>query len=384
MRKFIIYLFSSLFLLIGAVAISPIDYLIPGLWKIYGTGHKTAFLEDFNYFHNTVVNASETPKDWPKHTKYNQLPLSEEIKKIHEQYRSVAFLIIYKDSLLHESYYEDYNALSKSNSFSMSKSMVSAMLGKAIEEGYLQGLNQKVSDFYPQYQDGLAAQLTLGDLSSMSSGLDWKEAYYFPINVTTESYFTEELETLMLSRDIIQQPGEKFVYLSGNTQILGMIIKKAVGKSLSQYFSESFWQPMNAMENALWQTDGEKNQMEKAFCCFASNAKDFARLGKLYKNHGKWGGKQLLDSAYTALSIQPRFKESPQYGYGFWLTQHQGEAGFSMRGHLGQHVVVFPGVDLIVVRLGHLEGPRKNAFETETFYSYVKEGFDMIQHVVQP
>ncbi len=379
--KKIKYTFGILILLTLIIYISPIGYLIPGLAKIYGTGHTTAFLEDYELFENATVKASNEPIDWEKHKNYNQIPLSEEIKEAHQTYKSVAYLIIHKDSLLHESYYDGYSSKSKSNSFSMSKSFVSAMLGKAIDQGYITNINQKVSDFYPQYNASYGADLTVGDLSSMSSGLDWKEEYYLPINITTESYFTDDLEELILSREIISQPGKEFIYLSGNTQLLGMVVKKAVGKPLSEYFSESFWQPMNAMEDALWQVDGKKNELEKAYCCFATNAKDFARMGKLYKDYGKWNGEQLLDSTFIAMSTKPRFDESPEYGYGWWLTEYKGEKGFAMRGHLGQYVIVFPTSDLIIVRLGHLKGPSINAHDTSTFHLYIKEGFEMIQNV---
>lgn len=379
--KKIKYTFGILILLTLIIYISPIGYLIPGLAKIYGTGHTTAFLEDYELFENATVKASNEPIDWEKHKNYNQIPLSEEIKEAHQTYKSVAYLIIHKDSLLHESYYDGYSSKSKSNSFSMSKSFVSAMLGKAIDQGYITSINQKVSDFYPQYNASYGADLTVGDLSSMSSGLDWKEEYYLPINITTESYFTDDLEELILSREIISQPGKEFIYLSGNTQLLGMVVKKAVGKPLSEYFSESFWQPMNAIEDALWQVDGKKNELEKAYCCFATNAKDFARMGKLYKDYGKWNGEQLLDSTFIAMSTKPRFDESPEYGYGWWLTEYKGEKGFAMRGHLGQYVIVFPTSDLIIVRLGHLKGPSINAHDTSTFHLYIKEGFEMIQNV---
>lgn len=379
--KKIKYTFGILILLTLLIYISPIGYLIPGLAKIYGTGHTTAFLEDYELFENATVKASNEPIDWEKHKNYNQIPLSEEIKEAHQTYKSVAYLIIHKDSLLHESYYDGYSSKSKSNSFSMSKSFVSAMLGKAIDQGYITSINQKVSDFYPQYNASYGADLTVGDLSSMSSGLDWKEEYYLPINITTESYFTDDLEELILSREIISQPGKEFIYLSGNTQLLGMVVKKAIGKPLSEYFSESFWQPMNAMEDALWQVDGKKNELEKAYCCFATNAKDFARMGKLYKDYGKWNGEQLLDSTFIAISTKPRFDESPEYGYGWWLTEYKGEKGFAMRGHLGQYVIVFPTSDLIIVRLGHLKGPSINAHDTSTFHLYIKEGFEMIQNV---
>ena len=266
----------------------------------------------------------------------------------------------------------------------MAKSYVSALLGKAIEEGKIESLDQKVGDFLPAYQTGLAADLTVGDLSSMASGLDWNEKYDLSINGMMEAYITPDLDKLMNSRKVTSAPGEGFVYLSGNTQLLGMVLTKALGQSLSSYFEEKFWQPMGAEETALWQLDSEENGMEKAYCCFASNAKDFARMGKLYKDHGRWNGEQLLDSAFIAKSVQPRFEESPEYGYGWWLTHYEGEKGFAMRGHLGQYVIVFPASDLMIIRLGHQQGPKKDRFGTQLFHDLIQEGFEMRNNVTQP
>jgi CubicO group peptidase (beta-lactamase class C family) len=129
--------------------------------------------------------------------------------------------------------------------------------------------------------------------------------------------------------------------------------------------------------------------MEKAFCCLATNARDFARFGKLYKNHGRWNDKQLLDSTFVALSVKPRFEESPEYGYGWWLEVFEGKKVFMMRGHLGQYVLVVPEEDLIVVRLGHLKDREKEiegktsggeSF-TKDIYVYLEGGLEMIKNV---
>ena len=142
-------------------------------------------------------------------------------------------------------------------------------------------------------------------------------------------------------------------------------------------------------KTALWQLDSEENGMEKAFCCLATNARDFARFGKLYKNFGFWNGTQLLDSSFVALSIKPRFEESPEYGYGFWLDDFQGKKVFMMRGHLGQYVLVVPDEDLIVVRLGHLKDKEKTTtsksfretLSLKTFMFTLKAGLEMIKNV---
>jgi CubicO group peptidase (beta-lactamase class C family) len=301
----------------------------------------------------------------------------------------VAYLVIKNDSILYEKYYDGFGIASKSNSFSVVKSVVSALMGIAIQDGEIKSLDQKVVDFIPDLKGPYADQLRVGDLSSMASGQKWKEEYYNPFSVTSASYFVNDLDDLILNQPIDQKPGEAFRYKSGTTQLLGMVIKKATGKTLSAYLTEKLWQPMGAEHTALWQLDSNENEMEKAFCCLATNARDFARFGKLYKNHGRWNGTQLLDSSFVALSVKPRFEESPEYGYGWWLDVFQDKKVFMMRGHLGQYILVLPEEDLIVVRLGHLKDQEKEskgksstgeAF-TKDIYVYLEEGLKMIKNV---
>lgn len=348
--KFLIWLIGIIAVLILALYVFNADYLLKAVRTIYFNGHTTAFLDDYKYFDNRQI-PNGTPQPWPISTEYNQQKLTDKLARQNEKLGTVAFLVIKNDSIIHESYYDNYSKTSKSNSFSVAKSIVSAALGKAIQEGKIKSLDQKVTDFYPTF-DGKAAAMTVGDLSSMASGLNWDENYYSPFSVTTRAYFDEDLNKVILNQKGVDLPGKRYKYLSGNTQLLAMIIEKATNQSLADYVSQKFWQPLGAESDALWQTDRDGG-IVKAYCCIASNARDFARFGKLYKQYGKWNNEQILDSAFVATSIKPRFPESPEYGYGFWLSEYKNKEIFYMRGHLGQYVIVIPEDDLIIVRLGH-------------------------------
>jgi CubicO group peptidase (beta-lactamase class C family) len=261
----------------------------------------------------------------------------------------------------------------------MAKSFVSAMLGKAIMDGYIEGLDQPVSDYFKEFSEGKAAKLTVGDLSTMSSGLNYVEKYYSPFSLTARSYFTSDLESLILGLEVIEEPGQRYKYLSSDTQLLGMILEKATGKNLSDYLSESFWKPMGAKIASPWQVDSKENNLVKAFCCIASNARDFARLGKLYKQNGKWKGRQLLDSSFIAKSLTPKFSNAPFYGYGWWLDKYKGKEIFYLRGHLGQLTIVIPEDDLIIVRLGNLISKEEQGrAHSQDFYTYIDEAYNII------
>ncbi len=371
--KWILIVIATLVLLLF---IFDYSYILKGVRVVYFTGHNTAFIDDYPYFENDTIKKGTNASEWPIHKNYNTVEATNTLSKVNKDWGTIAYLIIKNDSIWFESYYEDFNKNSKTNSFSMAKSITTSMLGKAIMDGYIKNLNQPISDFYPEYK---GAKTTVGDLASMASGLDWVEDYTGPFSITARANYNGDLAETILNQKIVETPAKEFKYLSGNTQLLGMIIQKATGKSLSNYLSESFWQPMGATNDALWQLDDGKNKLAKAFCCISSNARDFARFGKLYKDHGKWNGKQLLDSSFVAKCITPRFKESPQYGYGWWMKDIGKKHFFMMRGHLGQYVIVAPDDNVIIVRLGHRKSPDEGVGQfTEDISVYIKEAYKML------
>ena len=376
----------GLLTIIGLVAILYItdtDYLLKAVRTIYAKGYTTAFLEDYKEFDNVKIE-NDVPQPWPKHKDYNSVTETERLQKYNEAYGAIAYVIIKNDSIWFENYYDGFDENSKTNSFSMAKSYVSGLMGKAIEEGYIKSLDQPVSDFFPEFSEGLAAKLTVGDLSSMASGTNWDEKYYSPLSITTRAYFDDDLKKIILGLKVIKEPGQAYKYSSGDTQLLAMVIEKATGKKLYNYLTESFWKPLGSENETLWQVDSKEHDLVKAYCCIASNAKDFARFGKLYKDHGKWKGEQLLDSAFVAKSITPRFAESPQYGYGFWMQKRNGKSFFMMRGHLGQYVIVEPEDNIIIVRLGHQKSPdAANQIFSDDISIYIEEAYKMLNDDLQ-
>ena len=373
MKKIAQTLGLALVVLFGLLYVSRYKYLLTAISTIYLKGHTTAYLSDYKNFENRVLDPSENPQPWPLHSRFNTVSLNEVQEQINLDNQTAAFLVIKNDSLFFEKYYDGYSQDSKSNAFSMAKSYVSALLGKAIMDGYIKSLDQAVKDFIPELKGAYADEVTVGDLASMASGQRWDEAYYSPVSVTTAAYFVEDLEKLILDQPIDQAPGKSFIYKSGTTQLLAMVIVKATGKNLTDYLYESFWNPMGAEHQALWQLDSEEKGLEEAYCCIASNARDFARLSKLYKNHGKWDGKILLDSTFIAKSLTPRFEDSQQYGYSWWLKNYKGYKVFMNRGHLGQYVITIPEENLILVRLGHSKGPKGKIADpfTPDIYRYM-------------
>lgn len=362
-------------LAVGLIYIFDFDYIFKGIRSTYLQGHITAHIDDHKFFDNRKIEAGKA-QPWPRHKEYNKFSLTKTLQERNEEAGTIAFLIVKNDSIWYEEYAEEYGPHSLTNSFSVAKSLVAALLGKAIFDGHIKSLDQPVADFFPQFDK----KLTLRHLVTMSSGLNWDEDYYNPFAMTVRAYLDDNIRELILDLEVVEQPGKEFKYLSGNTQLLAMVIEKATGKNISQYLSESFWKPLGMENDALWQLDSEESGMEKAYCCIASNARDFARMGNLYKDFGSWNGQQLLDSVYVAESVKPQLEDYPHYGRGVWLENVRGQEVFYFRGILGQYVIVLPQIDVVIGRLGHEGGKVPDDQEHPSdFYFYLEEVLNTLE-----
>lgn len=390
-RKIILSIMKG-FVLVMAVVIGLLyltgnQYIIRGVQLTYFKGHTTANIDDYVDFDNNII-LSHKPQPWPAHELYNKIPLTDTLQAELERFKSIGFFVAKDGEALWEYYWDGYSNESLTNSFSMSKSVITMLLGKAIEQGYIQSLNQPITDFLPEFKnDEFGKQCTVGDLSAMTSGYDWKEDYYWPLNPTAKAYYGTQIEKQMLSRKFIEKPGEHFNYLSSDTQLLAIVLQKAVGISISQYLQEEFWQPMGMEHDAYWSKD-RKDGMEKAYCCLNSNVRDFGKFGQLLLQNGNWNGRQILDSDFVQTMITPNAKafnpgEHQRYGYSIWTDYEHQPNFYGLMGHLGQRVIVVPSENLVIVRLGHLKDNRemgKGFLDNDTYY-FVDEVMKMLETV---
>ncbi len=323
--------------------------------------YQSAGIDDYKLFENRVVEAG-TGLPWDQHPEYNSYTLTPEQVATQEGLQTVAFLVARDSQLLYEAYWDGYGPESHSNSFSMAKSIISLLIGCAVEDGYIASLDQPVGDFIPEFNQGQKANITIRHLLNMSSGLSWDEAYSSLFSVTTQAYYGKFLRELTLSQDVIAEPGVAFSYLSGDTQLLSFVLSAATGKTVSEYASERIWKPIGAESNALWSLDREGG-VEKAYCCFNSNARDFARIGRLVLNSGEWNGLQVVPEWFIRESMAPAThltdtdlggKPNTRYAFQWWFVQHRGYQVKYARGILGQYIFIIPDLNLVAVRLGHL------------------------------
>jgi CubicO group peptidase (beta-lactamase class C family) len=349
------WLFIVLIVVVGAFSAYAVLFDQTYLFK--AAYYNFSAIDDYTIFENNKVAKAKEDKPWSLATTYNKNAYPDSLNNLLEDLSTVGVLMIKNDSILFEKYWDGYSDSSLSGSFSVAKSITSILIGAAIKEGKIKSVEQRVGDFIPAFAVGDKAAVKIKDLLTMSSGTNWNESYWNPLAVTAEAYYGADLMKTATDVKMVDQPGSLHKYKSGDTQLLGLILEKVTGKKLSEYAAEKLWQPLGASNDALWSTDGP-NGNTKAFCCFNTNTRDFARIGKFMLDSGKINGVSVIDSAYWKQSITAcNIKDAKglacnYYGYQWWLDPQHPEI-FYARGILGQYIIAIPSKKIIIVRLAH-------------------------------
>ncbi len=274
-----------------------------------------------------------------------------------EDNKTVAFLVIQNDTIKYEKYFNKYDQSSIVASFSMAKSITSILIGCALDDKLIQSIDEPITNYIPELKKNGFENVKIKHLLQMTSGIKFDESYYNPFGDAATFYYGTDLRKAVKKMKAEVEPGTRFQYSSGNTQILGWVLERALKtKSISQYLEEKIWQPLGMEYPASWSLDKKKDGLEKTFCCVNARARDFAKIGRLYLNKGDWNGQRIISEKWVKQSTQIDTLEGSKwyYQHQWWLTSKKGD--FSAIGHLGQYIYVNPAKNLIIVRLGKNEG----------------------------
>ncbi|MEY4584113.1 MAG: hypothetical protein RJB10_610, partial [Pseudomonadota bacterium] len=309
-KRFAWGLLGLLVLVALVIQLTGHGYFWKALSATYLQGHSTAHIDDAGNFAQRKI-ATTQPLAWDKDAAFNKEPLNTATLGYLQQYKSAAFVVAKNGKLLHETYFSPYTEASKTNSFSMAKTVTTMQVGLAVQQGLIPSFDAPITQFLPEYVgNARASKATISQISAMKAGHDWTENYKLPFNVTTDLYFGKDAEKLVLNQNFEREPNTEFEYSSGSTQVLGVILKRAIQKknpqsnqpsNISEHLSQSLWQPLGMEQDAIYTLDraGEDGGMERTYCCIFATTRDYAKLGQLLLQDGQWGGKQLLDKAFV-------------------------------------------------------------------------------------
>jgi CubicO group peptidase (beta-lactamase class C family) len=263
-----------------------------------------------------------------------------------------SILVVRNGHMLVEAYFYPHHRNTAQSISSCTKSFTSALLGIAIEEGYVDSVDAKLLDFFPHREfsnpDPRKADITLEHLLTMRSGIDWPESsvsYENPDNILRQMFSSADYTQFVLDRPMAADPGSTYNYSTGDSNLLGAAIEAATGMALHEYAQERLFDPIGA-DPGRWVAGPEGLDFGGGGLLLPSRS--LATFGQLYLQEGVWSGRQVVPTRWVEESTS-----GPGYGYQWWLL---GNGGYAALGYPGNRIVVLPHLQMVIVVTGELAG----------------------------
>ncbi len=260
--------------------------------------------------------------------------------------QSVAGLLVIKDgAIVYERYRLGNDQKTLWISYSVAKSVTSMLVGAAILDGYIESVDEKVTDYLPRLKGSAYEKSSIRNILQMASGVEWDETYADPqADINQASWETLKLYDYLAAKPVAGKPGETFNYNTAETNLVGTLLRSAIGNNLSTYLQEKIWQPFGMEADASWNLT-EEGGGEFGGCCINATLRDYGRLGLFALNNGRLpSGERVLPETWMRDSVTPS-KGSSRYGYLWWL----GEGGvFEASGIFGQGILINPAENMVI------------------------------------
>jgi CubicO group peptidase (beta-lactamase class C family) len=275
---------------------------------------------------------------------------------------TLAFVVVHGDRVVRERYFGGSSRASLQTSFSAAKSFVSTLVGIAIDEGLIGSIEDPVTDYLPELatRDPGFRKITLRHLLTMSSGIRYREGGFPTLGDDTYTYYGVDLREVALNRTRIEQPpGITWHYNNYHPLLLGLVLERTTGMSVSDFMATRLWQPLGAEAAASWSLDSERSGFEKMESGLNARAVDYARFGLLFLHDGEWNGRRIVSKDWVRAATRADTTTGPAsyFGYGyFWWIDMERSGRFYAMGKYGQYIYVAPDADAVVVRLGRDSG----------------------------
>ena len=284
---------------------------------------------------------------------------------------STAFLIVQDDELVYERYFGGAERRTLQTSFSVAKSFLSTLVGIAIDEGSIGGLDDPVTEYVPELaeRDPRFERITLRNLLSMSSGLRYVEQDLpLPWGDDIDTYYGTDLRDLALrATEIVAPPGRDWLYNNYNPLLIGLVLERATRTTVSDFMATRMWRPLGAEFDASWSLDSEASGFEKMESGLNVAPVDYARFGQLFLHHGEWNGERIVSEGWVRSATDADATTDPAgfYQHFWWVDVDRPERFYAL-GNLGQYVYVAPDANAVIVRTGSDWGIDNDAW-LETF-----------------
>ncbi|APG62516.1 serine hydrolase [Sphingorhabdus lutea] len=319
-----------------------------------------------------------------KLTKGDPISVNIDMDKYMAEQRNAGLIIIQGDKIRFEKYALDYNASGRWTSFSVAKSFTSTLVGAAIQDGYIKNVDDKVTDYIPDLKGSVYDDVSVEQLLTMTSGVKWNEDYTDPksdVALFNEHKADKGVDaTVSYMRKLSREApaGSKWVYKTGETNLIGVLVSEATGKNLSQYLSEKIWAPYGMEQDAFWLLGSTGHEISG--CCISASLRDYARFGMFIGEGGVVNGKSILPNGWLDKATKKQAEiGTPGRGYGYqWWTNDDGS--FAAQGIFGQGIFIDPARKLVIASNGNwptANNPGTLGKQREAFYKAVQAAIDM-------
>jgi len=288
---------------------------------------------------------------------------TQEMSEFLQRSGTTGILVIKNDIIVYEKYFQGNSSTDLVTSWSIAKSIISALIGIALEEGKIENINDPITKYLPELKTSGYNQVPIKHILQMSSGVKFIEDYDDKNSdirkLLPQVYlYMRPMEKIITTFPSQSPSGAYFDYISINSQVLAILIKRVTGEKVSSYFQKKIWHPIGAESNAYWVTDNYGTEL--GFCGFNATLRDYAKFGLLYLNNGKFNGQQIIPKTWVKEST---FPDSPhlkpgetndkygRWGYQYqWWTPTNSHGDYSAKGAWGQFLYINPNQNLVIVK----------------------------------
>jgi CubicO group peptidase (beta-lactamase class C family) len=283
---------------------------------------------------------------------------------------STAFIVIRNDSVLFENYYQGHSRETPCKVFSVSKNVISALIGIAIDEGFIKSEDDRVMEYVPEIKEKRLAGLTIRHCLLLASGIRSDNGEVFPWNDKVRVYYSRDIRKLLSRIGYESEPGSTFHAEEITPMLLGLVLERAIGRTISSYLEEKIWKPLGMDKGALWVIDSKRNGFEVVNSGLVATPMDMARFGRLYLKEGDWNGRSLISKDWIRSSTTPdttsvafwrsiaAYNGRDVYYKNTWwgLRENPEVFEYNASGHFGQRIVIVPSKNILLLRFGSGNG----------------------------
>jgi len=390
MRKKFVYL-------IVGIVVSLLVFVVGAVWLSYvqpklSLFHPDKVVDNFAHMDRVFpargIEKSATPyvfveNPQPILTQYEFAGEERNLDEFLSRSKTTGFLVIQNDAIVHETYFDGYDAHSTATSFSVAKSFVSTLVGIALEDGLIEDLDDPITKYVPELVGSGFDDVPIVDVLQMSSAIDFSEEYD---DESTDAFkifdrmfiMMQPIDKITPSYESRGESGSEFAYASINTQALTMLVRAVTGQDLTHYLEQKLWQPLGMANDGSWMVD--LYGAEVGFMGLNATLRDFSKLGLLYLHDGEFNNQRIISADWVAQATTPDkdFLQLGQidadWGYQYqWWIPRDSQGDFAAIGIWGQMIYVNPAANVVIVKTSADENFKAHEYEAIELFRAIAE-----------